>query len=640
MILDIMRREKKLFLGLLLVPLILGLVAYLIPGLTGGMWGKGMDLSTLAQVAGAEITASEFSQAYHRFLRNSRVPYDRQFLKSLQLDQQILNQLITKEIILVEAKRLGIDVMDKEIQQRILSMPYFLDNGNFLLNRYEAILRQNGMSVQEFEDSVRLEVIQETLRNLVTDAVTVSPKEVEDDYRERNEKVKISYVSFTPESFASSIPVNEADLKAYFEANKDNYRVPEQRKVRYLLIDSARIRESLQVPEAELRNYYQQNIQSYQLPERVRAAHILFKTEGKLPQEVEKIKEKATDVLLQARQGADFAVLAKKYSEDSSAGSGGDLGFFGRGQMVPEFDKAAFGMGVGAISDLVTTQYGFHIIKVLEKQAAHTQRFEEVLNIIRPSLLQRKADQAAQDLADKAYARIKNNQTLEQVASELKLAVQDSGFFTASGSIPTLGSSQEFSAKAFSLKPKEIGSPVRIPSGYAIPQLEEIQASHIPAFAVVRSKVEQEFQSSKAVDVAKTKAQEFATRVRAGGSLDSLVKEYGLTVKTTDSFARNGNIPDLGSSSPIDGFAFAANPGDVSQPIQIGEKQVVVQLKEKSPVDTEEFVKARDGIRDSLQTQRKDQVYTAYLEQVKNNMLKGGKIKVNETLFADISRRL
>ena len=260
MILDIMRREKKLFLGLLLVPLILGLVAYLIPGVSGGVWGGGLDRSTLAKVGNAEITGTEFSQAYHRFLRNSRVPYDRQFLKSLQLDQQILNQLITKEITLVEARRLGIDATDKEIQQRILSLPYFVENGSFMMNRYEAILRQNGMTIQEFEDGVRMEIIQDKLRNLVTDAVSVSNKEVENEYRDRNEKVKIDYVLLTPAQFVSLVSVTEPSLKSYFEANKENYRVPEQRKARYLLIDGNKIRETLQIPEAELKNYYQQNL--------------------------------------------------------------------------------------------------------------------------------------------------------------------------------------------------------------------------------------------------------------------------------------------------------------------------------------------------------------------------------------------
>ena len=226
MILDMMRREKKLLLSLFLIPLILGLVAYLIPGLAGGVWGRGLDSSIIASVGGSEISASEFTNSYHRFLRSSRMPYDRQFLKSLQIDQQILNQLISKEITLSEAKRLGLDATDKEIQQRILSMPYFLDNGSFLMNRYEALLRQNGMTIQEFEDGVRYEIIQDKLRGLITDAVTISDSEVEKEYRNRNEKVKVNYVVFTTEAFTNQVIPTESELKAYYEANKENYRVP------------------------------------------------------------------------------------------------------------------------------------------------------------------------------------------------------------------------------------------------------------------------------------------------------------------------------------------------------------------------------------------------------------------------------
>ncbi len=640
MILDLMRREKRLLLGLLLAPLIFGLVAYLIPGLPGGVWGTGIDNSVLAEVGSAEISSTAFTNAYQRFLRGNRLPYDRQFLKTLQIDQQILSQLISKEIILSEAKRLGIDATANEIQQKIFSMPYFLDNGSFLFNRYEAILRQNGLTVQEFEDQLRLEIIQDKLTHLITDAVTMTDKEVEEEYRDRNEKAKVSYVLFDPSAFTNAVSVTETDLKGYYEQNKESYRVPEQRRVRYLFVDAGKIRETLQVSEAELRRYYEQNLQTYQLPERVRAAHVLFKTQGKTPEETEKIRAKAAGVLNEARKGADFAELARKYSEDGSAASGGDLGFFARGQMVPEFEKAAFTLAAGTVSDLVKTEYGFHIIKVFEKQVAQTQKFEEVVNMIRPTLLQRNADQAAQELADKAYSRSRNNQTLEQIAKERSLPIEESPFFTQGGTIPVIGNSPEFSSKAFTLKTKEIGPSVRISNGFAIPQLLEIKAPYVPGLEEVRAKVEQQFRASKAAELVKAKAQEFAEKAKARGNFESMARNYGVTVKTSEDFTRNGNIPDIGSTAPLDGFAFSASPGDVSQSVAIGQRQIVVQVKSKTPVSPEEFAKAREGLRNSLLTQKKDQVFQAYLDGVKERMTKEGKIKINDKMFADISRRI
>jgi peptidyl-prolyl cis-trans isomerase D len=636
-----MRREKKKFLGILLVPLMFGLVAYLIPGMPGGAWGGGLGASVLATVGNAEISSKEFIGSYQRFLRSGQFPYDRQFLKTLQIDRQILNQLVSREVMLNEAKRLGIDATANELQQKIFALPYFQDSGNFAFNRYKAILEQNGMTVPQFEDGIREEIIQEKLRNLITDSVTVSEREIEQEFRDRNEKGKISYVSFEPGKFTTAVVLQEADIKAHYDQNKESYRVPEQRRVKYLFADTAVLRTGIQIPEAELKSYYQQNLATYQLPEKVRASHILLKTEGKSPEESEKIRGKATDLLLQARKGADFAELAKKNSEDTvSAANGGDLGAFARGAMVPEFEQAAFTLGIGAISDLVKTQFGYHIIKVVEKQPAHTQTFEEVENLIRPTLLQRKAEQKAQELADKASSLAKNNKSFDQIASELKISIQETPLFQQGGSIPLVGNSPEFSSKVFGLKEKEVGSATRIPNGFALPQLVEIKPPYIPGLDEVRAKVEDGLKASKAAELAKTKAQEFADKARKAGGFEKLAKAYSVEVKTSEEFARNGNLQDLGSSSPFDAFVFSSEVGNVSQPIQVGQRHVVAQLKEKKAVNAEEFAKARDSLRQSLLTPKKDKMFQTYLDSVKETMTKAGSIKIDEAEFATLTRRM
>ena len=640
MVLDIMRREKKLLLSLLLVPLIFGLVAYLVPGMPGGVWGGGMGGTAVANVAGAEITAQEFSTAYQRFLRTNQFPYDRQFLKTLQIDRQILNQLISRETLLADAKRLGIDATANDIQQKILALPYFRDNGSFVFSRYEAILKQNGLTAQQFEDDVREEIIQDKLKNLITDWVTVSDIELEEDFRNRNEKVKVSYVIFDPSMYVKSVTIQETEIKAYYDQNKENFRVPEQRKVKYLFVDTGSLRDSVQISDAEVKSYYQQNLSTYTLPERVRAAHILFKTEGKSPEEVEKIRIRATEVLNQAKKGANFSELAKKYSEDSTAGNGGDLGMFGRGAMVPEFENAAFSLGPGTISDLVKTKYGFHIVKVLEKQTAHTQSLEEVSALIRPTLQQRKAEQLAQELADKAFNLTKNNMTLDQTAAELKLKTGETPLFLQGAVVPVIGNSQEFSSKVFSLKPNEISSPVRIPSGFAICQLNGTKQPYVPGLEEVRGKVENALKTAKAADMAKTRAQEFANKSKGLGSFESLAKDYQVSEKVSDEFARNGNIKGLGSSSPFDSFAFSANPGDVNQPVQIGQNFAVIKLVERKPLDMSEFVKTKENLRLNLVAPKKDKVFEAYTAAVKEKMTKTGKIKIDEAQFAAISRRM
>ena len=167
----------------------------------------------------------------------------------------------------------------------------------------------------------------------------------------------------------------------------------------------------------------------------------------------------------------------------------------------------------------------------------------------------------------------------------------------------------------------------------------EIQAPRIPELTEVRAKVEQDFKAFRAVDIAKSKAQEFVDKVKAGADFETLTKSYGVTLKSSEDFTRNGTISELGSSAPIESFAFSANIGDVNQPVQIGQKQVVVRLKGRSPISPEEFSKVKNNIRESLLSQKKEQVFQAYVEDLRNKMTKAGKIKINDALFAEISRR-
>ena len=234
------------------------------------------------------------------------------------------------------------------------------------------------MDVPEFESEVKKELLQQKFQQLVTDGITASPDEVQAEYRRDNEKIKLDYVVIKPDDLQSKVEVSDADLAAYFEKNKSRYVVPERRTVDYAILDIAQLRQRAQVTEDEEKVYYQSHIDQYKIEDRVHVAHILFKTVGKTDAEVAEIKKKAEDVLNKAKHGGNFADLAKQYSEDTTKDKGGDLDWIVRGQTVPEFEAAAFSLPKGSISDLVKTQYGFHIIQVIDRQTARTQTFDEV----------------------------------------------------------------------------------------------------------------------------------------------------------------------------------------------------------------------------------------------------------------------
>src|SRR6266446_10076365 len=430
--LDRMRRHRdwlKWSLGLVCVAFVL----FYIPDFLRGSGADAASSDTIARVEGHQIRSGEFRRTYQAQLQAYRSAYggnmNEQLLKQLGVERQILQQMVDERAALAEAERLGISVSDEEVRQRIFSMPAFQDNGAFIGEaRYQQLLRMQRppLTAAEFEDNVRRGLSVEKLRASVTDWLSVPDKELEREYRRRNDKVKLAVVSFTADSFRTQVGATDAEIAAFFDAHKADFKIPEKRKIRYLLVDIDAMRAKVVVPPADIEREYNNNSEQYTTPEQVRASHILLKTEGK---DEASVKAKAEELLKQAKGGADFAELAKKNSEDEgSAKNGGDLDYFGKGRMVPEFDAAVFAMQPGQISDLVKTQYGYHIIKLVDKKAATTRQLAEVRQQLTDQLAYQRAQAQAADLAQKLEKQIKKPSDLDTVAKAQGLTVQESGF--------------------------------------------------------------------------------------------------------------------------------------------------------------------------------------------------------------------
>src|SRR6266542_5055966 len=489
--LDRMRQHRdwlKWSLGLVCVAFVLFYIPDFLRGSGGADAASG---DTIANVEGQEITAGEFRRTYQAQLQAYRSAYGAnmsdQLLKQLGVEQQILQQMVDERAAIAEAERLGLKVSDEEVRQRIFSMPAFQENGAFIgEQRYQQLLRMQRppMMPSDFETNVRRGLTVEKLRASLTDWLYVPDKELEQVYRRRNAKVKLAVVPFTADSFRTQATASDADVAGYFEGHKDDFKIPEKRKIRYLLLDLEAMRAKVVVPAADIEKAYNSSIEQYTTPEQVRASHILLKTEGKTDADV---KAKAEALLKQAKAGADFAELAKKNSEDeSNAKNGGDLDYFGRGRMVPEFDQAVFAMQPGQISDLVKTQYGYHIIKLVDKKNATTKPLAEVRQQLTDQLAYQRAQSQAADLASKLEKQVSKPADLDKVAKTEGLTVQESGFFAREEPILGLGPSPEVASKAFDMKPGDVAGPLRASRGFVFETLVAKQDPYVPKLDEVK----------------------------------------------------------------------------------------------------------------------------------------------------------
>lgn len=622
--LDRMRRHMS-WLKWSLAIVCLAFIIFYIPDFLRGSGADAASGDTIARVEGQEITTGEFRRNYQAQIQAYRSAYGAnmsdQLLKQLGVEQQILQQMIDERAALSEANRLGIDVSDEEVRQRIIALPAFQENGAFIGEaRYQQLLRMQRppLSPSEFEDNIRKSLVIQKLHGAITDWVSIPDKELEQEYRRRNDKVKLAVVTFTADTFRPQVNASDADIAGYFEAHKNELKIPEKRKIRYLLVDIDALRAKVVVSPADIERTYNSNLEQYTTPEQVRASHILLKTEGK---DDAAVKAKAEDIAKQAKAGADFAELAKKYSEDTdSAKNGGDLDYFGRGRMVPEFEQAVFAMQPGQISDPVKSQFGYHIIKLIDKKAATTRTLAEVKAQITDQLAYEKAQAQAADLAESLGRQISKPADLDKVAKAQGLTVQESGFFARDEPILGLGPAPEATNKAFDMKQGDVAGPLRASRGYIFETLVAKQDPYVPKLDEVKERVRDEVIKQKARDLSAQKASEIAAKLKTASDFEKAAKAAGVEAKTTDLITHDSPIPDIGVAPAVEDKAFSLPVGAVSDPIATDTGTAVIKVLEKKEVTPDEWKAGRDKFREDLLTDRKNRFYGAYLAKAKQKL--------------------
>jgi peptidyl-prolyl cis-trans isomerase D len=623
-------REKKLgvriLLGLVVAFLGIGMLLYLVPQNTGTEL-TGADV--VAEVGDQKITMAEVQDQLNRVSRNGQIPASLLPLYA----QQVLDQLIDQDSLEYEADQLGLRVSDEEHADLLRKLvPTAYSGDTFIgMDRYTTEVQARfQMDVPQFESEVKKELLQQKFQQLVTDGITSSPEEVQAAFQRDNEKIKLDYVVIKPDDLQSKVDVSDADLAAYFEKNKARYLVPERRTVAYALLDLAQLRQHAQVSEDQEKVYYQSHIDQYKVEDRAHVAHILFKTVGKTDAEVAEIKKKAEDVLAKAKKGDKFADLAKQYSEDTTKDKGGDLDWIVRGQTVPEFESAAFSLPKGAISDLVKTQYGFHIIQVIDRQTARTQTFDEVKATIQAQLQQEKADQQAETVSAQIAEEIRRGGKIpiEDLAKKFGMTTGEAKLVESNQPLPELGNAPAVLDSIFHQRTGDLSAPIHTDKGYVVLTVKEIQAAHPGTLAEVRDHVVSDYRREKAVELAKTRADELAKRAKAGENFTAAAKALGLEAKSSEPVARTGSIPDAGSAKQFP-TTFTIPVGQTGDPVEVGANWVVYRVAEHNPVSPEEFAKQKDKMEAQVLQEKRQMAYDMFRTSLKTRLQQQGKLRVN-----------
>lgn len=579
-------REKSVryLLGTLLTLVAVSMVVTLIPG-----WGSGTGSSSdqiIAEVGKDVITMREVQLGLQDTLRAKNIPPE---LITIYVPQ-IVNQLVVDKALAYEANRLNLSANDEEVAQAIQqTIPQLYQDGKFVgKDMYAAFLAQQNLTIADFEKKMRERVYIRKIQNIVYEGMVVTPQEIEQEYRSRNEKVAVEYVALDPAQYTAEATVTPQEVQAAYNANKTQYRIVEKRTIDLIVVDEAKVAEQLQASDDELRRVYEANKDNFRIPERVRARHILLKTQGKTKEEEAKLKTKAEDLLKQLKGGADFTKLAKENSEDpGSKDKGGDLGLFGRGQMVKPFEDAAFSLKVNEISGVVKSDFGFHIIQTTEKEAARLKPFEEVKAEIAKERQKQMLYDKMQALADQSRAMLSKVPTEAAIiAQNLKINHYRQEKFGRGDAYPTIGLNVDLDDAIFEAKQGGVTNVVQVTGNkLVVAAVQEIFPSRQAELSEVEGQIKQSLASTKSQQILSAKTQEAMEKLKGfGGDMKKLAAAMKLTPKTTAEFGRDGAAEGIGSASYLE-EAFRRDVGSVFGPVNVNGKNYICRVASKSAAD-------------------------------------------------------
>jgi peptidyl-prolyl cis-trans isomerase D len=586
---------------------------------------KGPDERVLATVGTKKITTVQYRTAYANMLEMYQQMYQNQITdtlaRALGLRQNLLDEMIEHALLLQEAERRKLQVSREEIKNAVMQQPYFHENGVFSERRYADVLSRMKMTAAEYERQAEQEQLLKSMREMLLQAVSVSEQELFEFFRLRGERLNIAYVEFSQSDISDDLPVSQDELQAHYDQNAEQYRISEMVDAHYIVFDPKDYVGRMHVEEEEIKVFYAADQTRFYEPEQIRARHILLKADSAAePEKAQAARAQANALLEQINGGADFAELAKKYSQDeATAATGGDLGFFGRGVMVGPFDDAAFALQPGETSDVVETRFGFHIIRLEEKKPARLQPFDDVRAEIVRELQQEMAEREVRTASRRAFNRLFSSRDLEGYAQQEGLSLRTTGLFSYGSGPEDAQSENAFSRQAFALSTDELSPVFAINKKYYLLKLAEKKPSHIPPLEDVIDDVRSAVQRKKRFERARQMAQDaLAMLAKPGVDWDTVAGKYRLEIKQAELTRTGDSVPGLGRNPELKAAAFALEDGQTADRVfTTDSSHVLVRALSRTVPPEENFENEKELLRQQLVQAKQQEAFNRYIQSLK-----------------------
>jgi peptidyl-prolyl cis-trans isomerase D len=590
-----------------------------------GRIGESSGSNVIATVGGDKITTDTFTQVLRQrieALKNQVKEVNQGLIQQLNLPQRVLEEMIQQDLLLEMGREMGLSASDQELRDRITSYPSFQRNGTFIgVEEYKQLLNWNHINVAEFEQEMRQDIIISKVVRVLTANLAVTPEQAWENYRKTNETAKIEYLVLERDKVKLEGEPTPAEVQAYFDKNKDKFKIPEERAGLYVFLRTDDLKKEVELSEAEIAKYYNDNLDQFKVPGETEVSRIFLPLEKKAK---DMVLAEARSLLDRLAKGEDFADLAKKYSKDAKAASGGAYGATDWLGLPANEQEEIRKLAAGQVSQPIELADGVALDKVTKKTEETTTPLAEAKTRIRTMLEEQKAQALAAERIGRLEKEARKAKSLETAATQSGFKVEKTGLLRKGGALGAIDPSGVISNALFGLSDKDISAALYTYRGAGLAQLESVAPAHEAKLDEVREEVLQDLEQSRKKEKAQQTLQDIRAKMTPKTSWEDVAKKDGLEIKTLEAHKRGEYMGTIGENADVDQLAFSLPLNEVSEPIEFANGSILLRVLSRKEVSRADFAKEEPKEMDSLLAEEGNKVLTSYLNKLREE--KGVKI--------------
>ena len=588
------------------------------------------------------VRGEEYQRQLMRTLDNYKNQFKENFNKSLisqlRIPEQLLQNFINSAVVKEEADKLNIIATEKELKNKIINHPWFQQDGKFVgLRNYERFLGYYyKMTVPEFEELLKDQIISEKFQGLITGALVIDEETLRKEYKKEKDKAELDFILLKPDRIKEEIKIDDNDsaLTEFYEKHKEDFKSPERRAGKVILYKFDDFKKGLSITPKEIYDSYMQKKSDFLIPEKVKVSRIFLKYDDKNREEV----LKKAEALQKELTKENFAEKAKALSEDEKAKDGGDYGYYGWQKFTSPERSLIDSMDQNQISTPIDAQDGFSIVYISEKIPQKQQSFDEVKGRIKGSLEDEKVKQLVTNKLQKIYDKLAEVEDIKSKAGELGVTVVETELLTRGQSVKDLKDNGYISRKLFTLKEKEVAFPVQLMKGTAIVQLSAIEEPQAEPFEKVKEKVKKRVVLAKKIEALKQEAEKLSSEMNRTASaladkkmLESFLKMKDLSTEEV-TYKRGNKLSYFPAQKGLDDLIFSLEENQFSSPIASKTEVAIVRVRSKTVTGPSDFEKDRTDFYDQKISELRNRYFSSYLA----TKIKAYQVSLNDELFQEI----